>query len=114
MSRHQGRRNPGRLSARRIRRRPAGGSVKVYHQRVRDGERVVWREDCDRLRLRLMVPAHRVVPPELVAVEVLADAIGRGRAWPLAADFAAWLGAMGASWDLAEGAIWMWVASRDG
>lgn len=107
MSRYDGRHNAGRMAARRIRREAA---MRVYHYRVRDGQPVVWREDAG--RLKLLAPVERTAPPEAVAVEVLADAIGRRRAWPLAGDFAAWLAERGPRWDLREGDIWVWVAGR--
>lgn len=98
----------GRRAARMHRQRPGGGAVaKVYHQRTRDGERVVWSEDGG--RLKLMAPWRRASDPERVAVEILADVVGRRRAWPLAGGFAEWLAAMGPRWDLTERDIRMWA-----
>lgn len=81
--------------------------MKVYHHRVRDGVPVVWSEDGG--RLRLIVPHHRPVTREQIAVEVLADAVGRRKAWPLAADFAAWIGGLGPTWDLGEWDLRAWA-----
>jgi hypothetical protein len=108
VSRNQGNRVPGRWSARRIR-REGGGVAKVYHHRVRDGQPVVWSED-DAGRLRLLAPHDRPASPQAIAAEVLADAIGRRRAWPLSGGLAAAMATWGPRWDWPDGAVREWAA----
>lgn len=95
MCRYEGNRVPGRWAARRIRRRSV---AKVYHHRVRDGQRVVWSED-DGGRLRLIVPYDAAAGPRRIAFGVLDDAIGEARALRLAESFEAILDTFGDRWD---------------
>ncbi len=94
----------------RIQGRRAARMARIYHYRVRDGQAVAWCEGDG--RVRLMAPVERTVERQWVAVEVLADVVGRPRAARHAAEFAAWIDAMGDRWDVTEGAVWDWIAGR--
>lgn len=86
--------------------------MRHYHGRLRDGVPVVWISDGD--RIRRLTPPDRAAPPEEIAVEILAHAVGRRAAWPLAGDFAAALAAWGESWDATEAEIREWAIGRPG
>jgi len=81
--------------------------ARVYHHRVRDGQRVVWSEDGD--RLKLLGPYEGDAPTRRVAYRILADVVGKPRALRLSVEFAAMLDAFGPRWDWSDEHVREWV-----
>lgn len=76
--------------------------MRVYHQRVRDGERVVWCSDAGRIR---RLDRGTIDPACRVLLDVLGPAVARALC-------DAWQASLPAEWDRTEDEIREWAAGR--